>query len=102
MYLDDKIVATSGLEAVTYVSDTVQTTLQQADFVVNIEKSQWDPIQILIWLGFVLNLSQGMVLVPDHKIKALRNNLTLYWTRTLPQLSKLQVLWVKLFSCLLQ
>ena len=40
MYLDDGIVAISSLEAVTNTSSTVQTTLQQAGLVVNIEKSQ--------------------------------------------------------------
>ena len=44
VYLDDGIVVTSSLEAVTHASSTVQTTLQWAGLVVNIEKSQWNPI----------------------------------------------------------
>ena len=40
--------------------------------VVNIEKSQWNSTQSLTWLGFSLDLSQGIVSVPDHKIEALR------------------------------
>ena len=66
VYLDDGIVATAGLEAATHTSSTVQTTLQWAGLVINIEKSQWNPTQSLTWLGFSLNLSQGTVSVPDH------------------------------------
>ena len=75
VYLDDGIVATAGLEAAMHASSTVQTTLQRAGLVVNIEKSQWNPTQSLTWLGFSLDLSQGTVSVPDHKIEALRNTL---------------------------
>ena len=75
VYLDDGIVATAGLEAAMHASSTIQTTLKRAGLVVNIEKSQWNPTQSLTWLGFSLDLSQGTVSVPDHKIEALRNTL---------------------------
>ena len=75
VYLDDGIVATAGLEAAMHASGTVQITLQQVGLVVNIEKSLWNPTQSLTWLGFSLDLSQGTVSVPDHKIEALRNTL---------------------------
>ena len=41
-------------------------------FVVNIEKSQWEPSKSLEWLGFRIDLVLGVFSVPDRKIEELQ------------------------------
>ena len=60
IYLDDGIVATKGFEAANRASLIVRNDLQRAGLVVNIQKSIWLPAQALTWLGFDLDLSQGV------------------------------------------
>ena len=72
IYLDDGIVAAKGFEAGNRASLIVRNDLQRAGLVVNVQKSIWLPAQALTWLGFDLNLSQGVVSVPTSKIDNLR------------------------------
>ena len=50
VYLDDVIVVVQGLEAVKRSSHMVKDTLVNAGFVTHMEKSQWQPSQIMSWL----------------------------------------------------
>ena len=59
-------------------SDLIQDTLRRSGFVVNIEKSVFDPTNKLVWLGFVWNLQYGRLEVPVQKlddIKYIASNL---------------------------
>ena len=38
-------------------------------FVPNFEKSIWVPTQVLDWLGFTIDLFQGLLFVPGLKLK---------------------------------
>ena len=51
-------------------STLVQSTLSQAGFVANVKKSIWKPTQRLQWLGFVIDLSQGLIEVPRDRLTA--------------------------------
>ena len=51
--------------------------LKQAGFVVNIEKSVWEPSQKQEWLGFNINLAAGEFSVPTQKIEKLKENLAM-------------------------
>ena len=51
-------------------STLVQSTLIQAGFVANVKKSIWKPTQRLQWLGFVIDLSQGLIEVPRDRLTA--------------------------------
>ena len=73
VYLDDGIVAVQGLEAAKRSSHMVKDTLVNAGFVTHVEKSQWEPSQIMSWLGFDLDLKKGIISVPTHKINALKD-----------------------------
>ena len=46
--------------------------LESAGFVVNIEKSQWDPSHNIEWLGFLIDLPTGKFSVPSDKINRLK------------------------------
>ena len=72
VYLDDGVVAVHGKEIAIRESALVRGDLESAGFVVNIEKSQWDPSHNIEWLGFHIDLSTGKFLVPNDKINRLK------------------------------
>ena len=72
IYLDDGIVAVKGKERAIRESALVKSDLEHAGFVVNIQKSQWEPSHVVEWLGLIIDLSKGVFTVPDHKIDRLR------------------------------
>ena len=77
VYLDDGWVCDT-LEKCKSASDLIQDTLRRSGFVVNIEKSVFDPTNKLVWLGFVWNLQYGRLEVPVQKlddIKYIASNL---------------------------
>ena len=73
LYLDDGIVAVSGMQAAREVSDKVRRDLARAGLVENTAKSNWDPSQEMAWLGFNLDLEVGQISIPQEKIIALRS-----------------------------
>lgn len=50
----------------------VRRDLESADFVVNIEKSQWEQCESLEWLGFKIDLVLGEFSIPSRKIEELQ------------------------------
>ena len=56
-------------------SKQVERDLEQAGFIVNIEKSVWEPSQRVEWLGFNIDLALGKFSVPTSKIEMLKENL---------------------------
>ena len=76
VYLDDGLCAVTGQQAAVEASQLVQTTLENAGFVVHNRKSIWQPTQRLAWLGFVVDVALGQIEVPQEKISALRSLIT--------------------------
>ena len=56
-------------------SPRVKQDIESARFVINREKSIWEPSQALEWLGFLIDLSVGEFSVPASKIEALKSRL---------------------------
>ena len=75
VYLDDGIGAATGCQRSLDASRIVSQTLENAGFVVNSDKSVWQPTQQLQWLGFVVDLALGKVEVPQEKLTRLLNML---------------------------
>ena len=75
VYLDDGIVAVKGKEEALAESDRVKQDIENAGFVINVEKSSWEPSHTLEWLGFQIDLSVGKFSVPVSKIDALKSKL---------------------------
>jgi hypothetical protein len=73
MYIDDGIVVSPSLEKALSDVGIVRTVLECAGFVVNEEKSQWMPSHSVTWLGFEIDLRQGMIAIPTEKIENLKN-----------------------------
>ena len=76
VYLDDGIGAAGSLKSAREMSDCVSDTLTRAGFVINYEKSHWSPANTVRWLGFILDMSNGYISVPQEKIVALESKLS--------------------------
>ena len=75
VYLDDGIVASgSELKAGKDII-RIQRDLDRAGFVANMAKCKWTPSQQCSWLGFDVDLHQGILSVPQEKIDALKMHL---------------------------
>ena len=75
VYLDDGIIAVRGKQEALAESARVQQDIQNAGFVINVDKSTWEPSHTIEWLGFQIYLSVGKFSVPAHKIEALQSKL---------------------------
>ena len=51
---------------------TVHADLLKFGFVINEEKSIWEPVQIITWLGTVLDINQGFISVTEERISKLK------------------------------
>ena len=71
LYLDDGIVAAEGLDKANQASGRVRQDLASAGFIANEQKSQWNPVQQLVWLGFELNMQEEQLLIPKTKLSPL-------------------------------
>ena len=69
MYLDDGLGKASSYQAASVSSEKVQGDLVHSGFVLNSEKSLRVPIPLIDWLGFTIELFQGLLFVPGKKIK---------------------------------
>lgn len=80
VYIDDGIVAVKGKEEAKTESVWVQRDLSDACLVPNDTKSQWSPEKIIAWLGFELDVEQGQLRVPRHKMLMLQERLRMVST----------------------
>ena len=65
------MVAVQGKDTAGAASRKVKNDLSSAGLVENAVKSNWVPSQCLVWLGFVINLEKGKVIVPNEKLEVL-------------------------------
>ena len=75
VYLDDGIVAVRGKEKALVESARVKQDIENAGFVIHVDKSTWEPSHTIEWLGFQIDLSKGEFSVPVAKIDALKSKL---------------------------
>ena len=71
----DGIVAVKGEHAARLESAQVKHDLESAGFIVNIDKSEWEPSHTIEWLGFQIDLAKGKFSVPANKISMLKSQL---------------------------
>ena len=72
LYLDDGLAVATGKQQAAEASQFIKTTLAKAGFVSHPKKSQWEPVERLNWLGFVIDMSAGQIEVPEEKLVVLR------------------------------
>ena len=63
----------------------VHSDLLKSGFVPNDEKSLWEPVQIIAWLGVILNTSDGTIKATNERIEKLNAGLVELSSRQLPR-----------------
>ena len=68
LYLDDGIFVHKNREILIQQVKLIRSDLADAGWIVNLEKSVFQPNQVLTWLGFLLNFDRFQISVPLEKI----------------------------------
>ena len=55
---------------------TVRADLTRYGFLINKEKSLWEPVQVITWLGNVFDTFQGVTSVTEHRISKLKSSIS--------------------------
>ena len=74
-FLDDGLGGGASKMKAKINSLTVHADLLKFGFVINEEKSIWEPVQIITWLGTVLDTNQGFISVTEQRISKLKVNI---------------------------
>ena len=77
VYLDDGISGSRDYISARAASNIQRSDLASAGFVTNEEKSNWEPVQIGEWLGFLINTVRLTFQIPPKKLEKLRSSLEL-------------------------
>ena len=75
IFLDDGLGGGADHVSTKINSLVVHSDLLKSGFVPNEVKSQWEPTQIITWLGVILNSIDGSVKATDYRISKLSDNL---------------------------
>ena len=101
VYLDDGWGTASSFEECQNIATNVKNDLLSGGLIPNREKSVWNPVQELNWLGMVWNSSDGTIKAMNHRIDSILTSLEELIT-SLPNITarKLSVLVGKVISLL--
>ena len=69
MYLDDGFGCGIGQEYMQTVSNGIKLDLIASGFVPKVDKCTWEPVQVLTWLGAVLNSENLTISIPQSRIE---------------------------------
>ena len=65
VYIDDGLGASPSLDLALEEAEFVRNSLTQCGFIINSEKSVWQPQKELIWLGIKINLINSRFTIPE-------------------------------------
>lgn len=68
VYLDDFLLLGCAKKEVAHYTQLLLQTLEDLGIEVNYEKSETQPVQVLQYLGFILDLLEGHILIPPQKL----------------------------------
>ena len=71
IFFDDGVGAGSPRDIAESNSSVVRSSLAQCGFLVNQEKSDWNPRNIFSWIGFIINTRSGLIYATDARIESL-------------------------------
>ena len=72
VYLDESLVLASTKELAAEGAAQLVDLLNDLGLTVNFYKSQLTPVQQIVYLGFLINLQEGTIQIPDGKVHAPR------------------------------
>ena len=71
IFFDDGVGAGSSRDIAESNGSVVRSSLAQSGFLVNQEKSDWNPKNIFSWIGFIINTRSGLIYAIDARIESL-------------------------------
>ena len=77
IFLDDGLGGGSSSIKAKINSLTVRADLTRYGFVINEEKSLWEHVQVITWLGTVLDAYQGFISVSERRVPKLKSSIDL-------------------------
>ena len=75
VYLDDGLGAAADKNKAKIASLHIHADLLKSGFLPNESKCVWEPIQVITWLGVVLNTSTSEISATDKRINSLQEDL---------------------------
>ena len=76
VYLDDGIGGHVSNPSAKQLSLKIRQDLVHCGFTLNDEKSVWEPTQIVVFLGTILNFKDGTIHIPERRIAKLKTSLS--------------------------
>ena len=74
-FFDDGVGAGSSLEAAKFNSSFVRSDLSRCGFEINHEKSNWEPMNKFLWIGYNIDTHTGFIFANDSRIQKLYSDL---------------------------
>ena len=68
MYLDDGLGGADNYDECTKVSHRIRADLIDFGFIIAEEKCNWNPVQVITFLGMVWDTSEGTIRITDERI----------------------------------
>ena len=75
VFLDDGIGISENARRSREIARTVRWSLSEAGFIVNDEKSVWEPVQLILWLGLLINTNPLSLKIAPKRITKLLSKL---------------------------
>ena len=75
MYLDDGFGRHSSYDKCLQVAMEIKQDLIKSGFVPKVEKSMWNPSTEAVFLGYHLNLSTGIISIPERRLHKIRQTI---------------------------
>ena len=73
MYLDDGLGSHSDKQQCHKISCEVKQDLISSGFVPKVEKSMWLPCQQVIYVGYFIDIENGIVKIPQERLEKAKN-----------------------------
>ena len=75
VYIDDRLGASPLLDLALDEAKFFRNSLTQCGFIINSEKSVWQPQKELIWLGIKINLINSRFTIPENQILSIMESI---------------------------
>ena len=98
VYLDDGAGIENDLHKAKNHSEFVKKSLSSAGFIINTEKSVWEPLEKITWLGLTLDCKNNFVFVTEQRINSITSLLQNFLHKPYTSARKLAKLSGKIVS----
>ena len=75
VYVDDGLGYEDSFQKAYKHSAEVKSDLIHSGFVPNVQKSIWTPVSETEWLGFIINLTEGCLILTKRRVTAIRDDI---------------------------